>query len=73
MIIVNDKQTPWHEGLTISDMLNTLNDPYPYMVVRINGEHVSKPDFKIFRIPDESEIYLMPLIASMTLLCDCRA
>lgn len=63
MIFVNGKRRPWHPGLTISEMLKALNDPYPYAVVRIDGKHVSKPDFKTFRIPDKSEIFLMPLIA----------
>ena len=62
MILVNGKRTPWRQGLTVSEMLDDLNDPYPYMVVRINGKHVSKPEFENYRIPDESEIYLMPLI-----------
>ena len=63
MITVNGKQAPWHQGLTISDMLDSLNDPYPYAVVRINGKHVSRPDFEDYQIPDESEVYLMPMIA----------
>jgi thiamine biosynthesis protein ThiS len=62
MIIVNGKNTPWHQGLTISEILSSLNDPYPYVVVRINGKHVSLPDFENYQIPDESEVYLMPLI-----------
>lgn len=63
MITVNGKITPWHQGLTISEMLSFLKDPYPYAVVRINGKHVSRPDFESYQIPDESEVYLMPLIA----------
>ena len=47
----------------VSEMLDDLNDPYPYMVVRINGKHVSKPEFENYRIPDESEIFLLPLIS----------
>ena len=63
MITVNGKNTPWYQGLTISEMLINLKDPYPYAVVRINGRHVSRPDFESYQIPDESEVYLMPLIA----------
>lgn len=62
MILINGKRATWHQDLTVSEMLDDLNDPYPYMVVRVNGKHVSKPDFEKYRIPDESEIYLMPLI-----------
>ena len=63
MITVNGKNWAWHPGLTISEMLSLLNDPYPYAVVRINGKHVSRPDFDNYPIPDEAEVYLMPLIA----------
>lgn len=63
MIIVSDKEFPWYEGLTVSKLLDALDDPYPYAVVRINGKHVSKPDFDRYLIPDESEVFLLPLIA----------
>ena len=63
MIRVGDKRLAWHDGMTVSDLLAALADPYPYAVVRINGRSVSKPDFDHFRIPDEAEVYCIPLIS----------
>lgn len=49
--------------MTVGDLLRDLNDSYPYAVVRINGKHVSRPDFDKTPIPDDSEIYLIPMVA----------
>ena len=63
MIRVNGKKQPWHEGMTIEDLLEALGDPYPYAAVRINNRLVSKPNFKNHRIADDSEVFLIPLIS----------
>ena len=63
MIQVSDKTVTWHEGMTISDLLDELGDPHPYAVVRINQTYVSRPDFNRTTIPDGSEIFLIPMIA----------
>ena len=62
MIRVNDKKIPWREGMTVSDVLEALNDPYPYMAARINDRLITRPNFKHFLVPDHSEVLLMPLI-----------
>jgi sulfur carrier protein ThiS len=63
MLRVDDREVPWREGMTVADLLRDLGDPYPYAVVRIRGRLVSGPDFHRTRVPDESEVYLIPLIA----------
>jgi thiamine biosynthesis protein ThiS len=63
VIKVSDKTVTWHAGMTISDLLNELDDPHPYAVVRINEKYVSRPNFDKTTIPDGSEIYLIPMIA----------
>jgi sulfur carrier protein ThiS len=63
MIKVGSKDLPWREGMTVADLLEDLGDPYPYAVVRINGMTVSKPDFVKTRLPDNSEVFLIPMIA----------
>jgi len=62
MIRVNDKKIPWREGMTVSDVLEALNDPYPYMAARINGRLITRPNFTYYVVPDHSEVHLMPLI-----------
>jgi len=35
LIRVGKRNLPWHEGMTVSDLLKEMGDPYPYPVVRI--------------------------------------
>ena len=63
MIKVSDKTIIWHAGMTISDLLNELGDPHPYAVVRIDENYVSRPNFDKTTIPDDSEVFLIPMIA----------
>ena len=63
MIKVSDKTITWHEGMTISDLLSELDDPHPYAVVRINENYISRPNFDKTPIPDDSEVFLIPMIA----------
>jgi thiamine biosynthesis protein ThiS len=63
VVIVSEKKITWYEGMTISDLLNELDDPHPYPVVRINDTYVSRPNFDKTSIPDNSEVYLIPMVA----------
>ena len=63
MIEVGGKQMPWHKGMTVSDLLDALNDPHPYAVVRINEQYVTRPNFDSTSVPDEAEVFLIPMIA----------
>lgn len=49
--------------MTITDLLRAIADDHPYAVVRINDRYVSRPDFDRTTIPDNSEIFLIPMIA----------
>jgi thiamine biosynthesis protein ThiS len=63
MIQVANKKIAWREGLTVSDLLDELKDPHPYAVVRINEHYVTRPNFENTFIPDDAEVYLIPMIA----------
>jgi len=63
MIRINGKQHPWRKGMTIEDLLHDLNDSHHYAVVRINDKYVSRPYFKETLIPDDAEVFLLPMIA----------
>jgi thiamine biosynthesis protein ThiS len=63
VIRVSGKTVTWREGMTISDLLDLLGDPHPYAVVRINQTYVSRPNFDQTTIPDNSEVFLIPMIA----------
>lgn len=63
MIKVKGKDVPWRKGMSVADLLKELNDAYPYTVVRINNKQVTRPDFEETLIPDNSEIFLVPMIS----------
>jgi sulfur carrier protein ThiS len=63
VIKVSDNTVNWHEGMTISDLLIELGDTHPYAVVRINDNYVSGPNFDNTTIPDDAEVFLIPMIA----------
>jgi len=63
VIKVADKTVAWREGLTITDLLEEIEDDHPYAVVRINDRYVSRPGFDRTTIPDNAEVFLIPMIA----------
>ena len=48
--------------MTVADLLGELGDSYPYAVVRISDRLISGPHFQEARVPDNSEVHLIPLI-----------
>ena len=63
MIKVSGNNFVWREGMTVSDLLKDLNDSYSYAVVRINDKQISRPNFESTLIPDNSEVFLVPMVA----------
>ena len=63
MLKVNGEQRSWYEGMTVADLLRDIDDSHHYAVVRINDKHISRPNFEKARIPDNSEVFLIPHIA----------
>jgi thiamine biosynthesis protein ThiS len=63
MIHLDGKEMPWHDGMTVADLLRQIGDSHPYAVVRVNETVVSQPKFDTYQIPDQAEISLIPMIA----------
>jgi thiamine biosynthesis protein ThiS len=63
MIKINGKQHSWYEGMTIKDLLKNLDNSNLYAVVRINDKHISRPCFEKTLVPDNAEVFLIPMIA----------
>jgi sulfur carrier protein ThiS len=49
--------------MTVADLFRDIDDSNHYAVVRINDKHVSRPNFEKTQIPENSEVFLIPLIA----------
>jgi thiamine biosynthesis protein ThiS len=63
VIRVGDQKIGWREGMTVSDLLEALDDAHPYAVVRINDTYVSRPHFDKTVIPDNAQVFLVPMVA----------
>ena len=63
MIKVNGKKHAWHAEMTVEDLLKDLDDTHHYVVIRINDKHISKPYFEKTLIPENAEVFLLPMIA----------
>ncbi len=62
MITVSGRTIAWREGMTIIDLLDEIKDSHPYPVVRIDDKYVSRPNFDKTTIPDDAEVFLIPMI-----------
>ncbi len=63
MITVDDRHMEWQPGMTLAQLLASLEDGHIYAVVRLNGRLVSRPYFAVTEVPDEATIEPLPMIA----------
>jgi thiamine biosynthesis protein ThiS len=63
VIALDGEEMPWHDGMTVSDLLKAVSDAHHYAVIKVNGRYVSRPDFDSYVIPDDAHIVLIPMIA----------
>ena len=63
MIMVDDKEYPWKEGMTVDKVLSGLKEGKACAVVKLDGKLVSKPHFETTVVPDGAKIILIPMIA----------
>lgn len=63
MILVDDIPMAWKEGMTVTDILDQVEDSRFVSVIRLNGKLVSSPRFDQTPVPDNATIQLLPLVA----------
>ena len=63
MIKIGDQRMAWQPGLTLAQVMQSLEDGHLYAVVRLNGKLVSQPDFPTTQVPEGAQIQPLPLIA----------
>ncbi len=63
MITLDGEQRPWQSNMAVSQLLQEIADAHQYAVIKVNGRYVSRPNFDTYIIPDNAEIYLIPMIA----------
>lgn len=63
MITVNGDTLPWHEGMTVRDVLTAKKYTFRMLVVRINGTVIPKTGFDTAVIPDSAVVDVIHLIS----------
>jgi len=63
MIRVNGDPMEWREGLTVQGVLEARNYVFPLLIVTVNGQIVSKPDYATTPVPEDAEVQVLHLIS----------
>ena len=64
MIRVNNRdEIEWEEGLTVSELLERFRYTFVHIIVKINGEVIPREEYPTCAIPDDSEVWVIHLIA----------
>jgi len=62
MICVNKEQMSWESGMTVRDVLDRRNYTFPLLVVKVNGEVVSRQAYDAYQIEDGAEVSVIHLM-----------
>jgi thiamine biosynthesis protein ThiS len=60
---VNGKPVKWVENETVTMLLKRIKYSFPLVVVKINGNIVSKEDFNTTYIPDQAQITIIDIVS----------
>jgi sulfur carrier protein len=64
MIHVNNQyEVPWQPGMTVQNVLESLNFSFRMIVVKVDGQVVLRPDFASTPVPDGAEVQAIHLIS----------
>ena len=62
-ITVNDKEYPYIENETVSELLQRLNFRFPLIIIKINGVLVARDAFTETIVPDDAKISAIHMIS----------
>lgn len=62
-ILVNGTSLEWHEGLTISRVLELKKYTFKMLVVKINGKLVKKQDYEKTLVPNGADVKVIHLMS----------
>lgn len=63
MIILNNRQYPWHEGMTVRKLLDEKGYVYKRITVKINGQLVPESAWQERLIDDGDNVSAIHLMA----------
>ena len=63
MILVNNEEMEWHEGLTVQDILDKKNFTFRMLSVWVNDQSVERGRFAKTFIPDNATVQILHMIS----------
>ena len=64
MLKVNGEEIPWHEGMTVQDVLDAKNFTFRMISVWINENPVERrEDYNSTTVPDGAEVEIIHMIS----------
>jgi sulfur carrier protein len=64
VITINGRDVlPWHAGLTVQDLLDTMSYTFPRVIVSIDGAAVPHDAYATTPVPDEADVRIIHLMA----------
>jgi sulfur carrier protein len=63
MITVNGDPLPHRPGMTVQDILDAKNYIFRMLAVSVNGEIVSRKDYKTTVVRDEADVQVIHMIS----------
>ncbi len=63
MITVNGDKMEFRAGMTVQDILDAKNYIFRMLAVSVNGEIVSRKDYKTTVVPDEADVQVIHMIS----------
>ncbi len=56
MVTLKGGQIPWHENLTVGEIINKLVGDTPILIVRVDDTIVKRKQWNTFTVPDGSKV-----------------
>jgi sulfur carrier protein len=63
MITVNSEPMPWHDGMTIADVLKIRNYIFRMIAVSVNGELIKRGTYEKAVVPDAADVQVIHMIS----------
>jgi thiamine biosynthesis protein ThiS len=63
VIRINGKPSTLSAGITVHQLIRLENYDFPLLFVRVNREVVNKSKWKDYRIPENAEVEIVPIVA----------
>jgi len=61
-MIINGKEMDFKEGITVSNLLKSLNVPEDKVVVEVNLNILSKDKYKTYKLSTESKVEIIRFV-----------